>query len=173
MLRKSKGESQAGNNPMIKTCDTNGKGTSSCTLCRKSIIDTINLNMQRTELAASSAKELSLSHIENVDIKIEGIKREMFLVGESLKKDTATLEYRLEGLNQLRQDVTRDRDQFVPRGSFDVQHSAHEQRIKEIGSIQQTVLNRLAILETKIYTVVGVVGFLLAILEVIMHFWGK
>jgi predicted aspartyl protease len=153
-----------------QSCDTHTK-VERCTLCRKSIIDTINLNMQRTELAASAAKELSLAHIENVDIKIEGIKREMFLVGESLVKDSKTLEYRLEGLNQLRGDVMKDRDQFLQKGTFDVQHAAHEQRIKEIGAIQQSVLNRLAVLETKIYTVVGIVGFLLTVLQVLIHFW--
>jgi hypothetical protein len=127
--------------------------------------------MQRTELAASAAKELSLAHIAQVDIKIEGIKREMCMAGESLKNDAEALEYRLEGLNQLRKDVTADRDQFLQKGSFDVQHAVHETRIKEIGSIQQTVLNRLSVLETKIYTVVGVVGFLLTVLQILIHFW--
>lgn len=152
---------------MSKSCDPNGK----VSICRKSIIDIINLNMQRTELAASAAKELSLSHIANVDIKIEAIKREMFLVGENLAKDAKTLEYRLEGLNQLRSDVTKDRELLVPKNSFDVQHAAHEQRIREIGNIQQTSLNRLAVLETKIYTVVGVVGFLLTVMQILIHFW--
>jgi hypothetical protein len=59
----------------------------------------------------------------------------------------------------------------VPKNSFDVQHAAHEQRIREIGNIQQTSLNRLAVLETKIYTVVGVVGFLLTVMQILIHFW--
>lgn len=55
---------------------------------------------------------------------------------DALKLQANENERRLEGLNQLRQDVLTDRGQFVRRELFDAERSARNLLVDRVGSLE-------------------------------------
>jgi len=50
------------------------------------------------------------------------------------------MEHRLDGLNQLRQEVTKDRDQFLQKAVYDQMHSGLQDRVSKMENWQSKML---------------------------------
>ncbi len=76
------------------------------------------------------------------------------------------LSLRLERLNELREEVTRDRASFVKIGIC----SGHHENLQKW---QDTVNRKLTVLETRSITWTAAVGVFFLILNVVMKYYGK
>jgi hypothetical protein len=76
------------------------------------------------------------------------------------------LNRRLEGLNQLRNEVITDRNVFMKRESCEDKH-------KELSVWRDTVNKKLTTLETRSITWTAAVGIFFLILNIVMKWLGK
>jgi hypothetical protein len=85
---------------------------------------------------------------------------------DALILSRAELERRLEGLNELRQDVVKDRAQFVRAETFD-------ERKKYTDSLLQELRDRLLSLETKLFAWTTAIGAFFMLVQIGMNLWRK
>jgi len=71
----------------------------------------------------------------------------------------AEMERRLEGLNQLRQDVTKDRAEYVTRDVFELRVAPLEKSVTQ--------------LETRMITGMAAIGIIFLVIDMMFHFLGK
>lgn len=83
---------------------------------------------------------------------VKRLEERFQLMDKALILHDQVMEHRLESLNQLREEVTRDRNKFVTREVFDL------------------VDKRLASVETRSTVWVGVIIVAFAVLEVILRY---
>lgn len=94
------------------------------------------------------------------DAKLESIRERLSGMDKALELQAKEMERRMFGLNELREEVTRDRGQFVLKDSCTLCH-------KEIDSNS----SRLSILETRVVIYVGVLGFIFVLVQVALKFF--
>jgi hypothetical protein len=73
------------------------------------------------------------------------------------------LERRLEGLNQLRQDVVKDRSEYVTRDVYELNHKVLESRIN-------SVEDAIAQMETRTATIIALMGFVIIAINLLLQY---
>jgi len=96
--------------------------------------------------------------IDFLDAKLEAIRERMNGMDKALAHSSREMERRLEGLNELREEFTRNRDAFMLKEEFNEKH-------RDIGQLEK----RVAKLETRSIVWTGVIAFLLVLFEVVMR----
>jgi len=92
-------------------------------------------------------------HIGVIEARLDGIEK---LAAARLVE----LDRRLSGLNELRADVVKDRDQFVRKESYDLKMDTME----KLG-------NRVTALETRVIVWTGVVAIVFTVVNIVLRFW--
>jgi hypothetical protein len=81
------------------------------------------------------------------------------------------MERRLEGLNELRQDVVKDRDLFVRKDVFyqhqDSQNKQYEEIEKRVGMHD----TRITIIETRAVVWTAAIAMFFTVVQVLMRLW--
>ena len=89
----------------------------------------------------------------------------------------AEMDRRLDGLNQLREDVIRDRDMFLRRDTYESKHEALSVWIKSIDTAlneaKSRTNDRLTRVETSIFIWGGVITVITLTIQLIFHFFDK
>jgi hypothetical protein len=93
-----------------------------------------------------------------LESKLEVIRTRLEAQEEALKLKTLELDRRLEGLNELRSDVIKDRDQFVRKDIYDA-------RVK----IVDELVNRVTIIETRLFVWMSALAAFFVFLQVGAH----
>jgi hypothetical protein len=83
------------------------------------------------------------------------------------------LERRLEGLNDLRAQVIRDRDQFVKKETYDLRVQHYDKYIEGAYITHQALMNRLTVIETRSVVWTSVIGVAFTVLQVLLHFFPR
>jgi hypothetical protein len=86
---------------------------------------------------------------------------------------TKELERRLEGLNELRQQVVRDRDQFVKRETYEMRVGYYDKYIEDTRIGHQQLINRVTVIETRSVVWTSVIGVVFTILQILLHFYPR
>ena len=86
---------------------------------------------------------------------------------------TKELERRLEGLNELRQQVIKDRDQFVKKETYDLRVQHYDKYIEDSRGTHQALMNRLTVIETRSVVWTSVIGVAFTVLQVLLHFFPR
>jgi hypothetical protein len=86
---------------------------------------------------------------------------------------TKELERRLEGLNELRQQVVRDREQFVKRETYDMRVQYYDKYIEDTRLSHQELVTRVTVIETRSIVWTSVIGVAFTILQVLLHFFPR
>ena len=92
---------------------------------------------------------------------------------QALKLRSMELERRLEGLNQLRGEVTKDRDQFVKREAYEMRVQFYDKYIEDTRATHQALINRVTVIETRSVVWTSVIGVAFTILQVLLHFFPR
>lgn len=92
-------------------------------------------------------------HIKTIEARLDGMDKLLAQRGIELDR-------RLAGLNELRADVVKDRDQFVRRESYDLKIAD----LEKMG-------NRVTALETRIIVWSGVLAMIFTIINIVLRFW--
>ena len=105
------------------------------------------------------------------DLKFQKMETRLDGMDKALLMRTGELEARLHTLNQLRNDVIRDRDLFVRKEMFDAAVGVLTGLKKEYTEAHQTLMNRVTVIETRSLTWAAILVVMFGIVEVISHFW--
>ena len=76
---------------------------------------------------------------------------------------TQDLERRLEGLNQLRQEVIRDRETFLEKKVYDIKTQGYDSWCSDISK-------RITIIETRSVTWTAAIGLFFVLVQIALHF---
>ena len=108
-------------------------------------------------------KEFFLKLLEEqtkrIDTRFDSLDKALTLSHEEMER-------RLQGLNQLREEVMSDRSQFALRERCEARH-------KDLQSWQDSVNSKLTTLETRSITWTAAVGIFFLIISVAMRWLGK
>lgn len=99
------------------------------------------------------------------------LEQRFIAMDRALVERTKELERRLEGLNELRSEVVRDRDQFVKREAYDMRSIVVDKYVDEIRTSIQGITNRLTIIETRSVIWTSTIGIGFVVLQMILHYW--
>ena len=106
-------------------------------------------------------KALRLGCQKATEVHFQLIETQLKASEQALILRTTELDRRLEGLNQLRSEVIKDRDQFIRKDTFDVRANEWDRH----GT-------RLTIIETRSLMIMAAVGMFFTIIQIVMHiFW--
>lgn len=99
-------------------------------------------------------------------------RREIFetrftAMDKALEERTGELERRLEGLNQLRAEVTKDRELLLPRGIYDIKIAYYDKFVTEASNAITRMETRYEARLT-FATVMSVFSSIIAILAVVV-----
>jgi hypothetical protein len=95
----------------------------------------------------------------------EIIQAQLAAMNSALELRTKELDRRLEGLNQLREEVVRDRDQFLRKDVYDVKMEIHDKFMYDSNT-------RMTRMETRSVVWGSVVAALVILLQLLSHiFW--
>ena len=84
---------------------------------------------------------------------------------------TKELERRLEGLNELRQQVVRDREQFVKKEAYEMRVAFYDKYIDDTRTQHMDLVGRVTIIETRSVVWTSVIAVAFTVLQIILHFW--
>lgn len=90
---------------------------------------------------------------------------------QALKLRAAELERRLEGLNELRSQVVKDRDQFVKKEAYEMRVMYYDKHIDDTRLTHQGLVNRVTVIETRSIVWTSVIGVAFTILQILLHFF--
>jgi hypothetical protein len=96
---------------------------------------------------------------ENTNMRFDALDKALQLSRDEMNR-------RLEGLNQLRNEVITDRGAFIQREICNQQH-------KELGTWKEAVTKKLTVLETRSITWTAAVGVFFLIISIMMRWFGK
>lgn len=106
-------------------------------------------------------------------LRMNAMAARMDGMDEALRLKEKETERRLEGLNELRGDYVKDRDQFVRKDIFyqqaDSQNKQHEDIGKRIGAHE----SRITIIETRSVVWAAALALFFAVVQIALHFWTK
>jgi len=83
---------------------------------------------------------------------------------KALKILADQMERRLEALNELRSEVTKDREDLVQKRVYDIQ-------VQQYNTSVENFARRLTIIETRSVTWTAALGTLFLLVQLILHFW--
>jgi hypothetical protein len=86
---------------------------------------------------------------------------------------TIELERRLEGLNELRSQVIRDRDQFVKKDTYDLRVNYYDKYVEDSRAVHQSMANRITIIETRSIVWTSAIGIAFTLLQILFYFYPK
>ena len=86
---------------------------------------------------------------------------------------TIEIERRLEGLNALREQVVRDRSQFVEKGTYDLRVSYYDKYIDDSRTVHQSIANRITIIETRSIVWTSAIGIAFTLLQILLYFYPR
>jgi len=95
------------------------------------------------------------------DAKIASVLARIDAMDKAVTVKTEEMERRLEGLNELRKDVVKDREQFVRK-------EIYESKVKEYDE----GMKRLANLESKLIAWASAIVVVFALINIGVHLWG-
>ena len=75
----------------------------------------------------------------------EGHHREHEMEQKALEVARAEIERRLEGMNELRAQITSERGNYIARAEFEAKHEQITQRLGSLETLQAGVLSRLTV----------------------------
>jgi len=111
--------------------------------------------------------------MENLHLRDRNIHTRLNGMDAALQERTKEMERRLEGLNQLREDVVKDRDLFVRSGEYKIGHKNIEDAIWDLRKAVTSINLQITQLETRyesritLATVVSIMSALFALAGVI------
>ena len=100
---------------------------------------------------------------EKVDLAMEKIDVRLDAMDEALVLRTGELEKRLEGLNQLRADVVKDREQYLRQEVYNIKTAQYDSWITNVN-------NRLTIIETRAIVWTGALAVIFIIVQLLLHY---
>ena len=92
---------------------------------------------------------------------------------DALTVRTTELERRLAGLNELRNEVTKDRDQFVKKDTYDLRVGYYDKYIDDTRKEHLNLVSRVTVIETRTIVWTSVLGVAFTLLQIILHFYPK
>jgi len=101
-----------------------------------------------------------------LDAKLDGMDK-------ALNIKAIELERRLEGLNQLRADVVRDREEFVRKDTYMINHKSLELMTNLTTDRINVIGNRILVLETRSVVWTVAIGVFFIICQIALHFWSN
>jgi hypothetical protein len=108
--------------------------------------------------------------------KFEALEKVMntrfIAIDDALVLRTEELNGRLKGLNELRNEVVKDRIMFVTKESYDSAHHFLERAVTTVDDKTNLVINRLTVVETRAVTWTAAVALFFMIMQIVLHFWG-
>ena len=99
-------------------------------------------------------------------LELKNINTRLNAMDYAITLRTAELERRLEGLNQLRQDVVKDREILVRRDYYDLNHGALRNSL-------HSAIERITVLETRSVVWTLAIGVFFVVCQIALHFWGN
>ena len=81
-----------------------------------------------------------------------------------IAKANEVLDYRLEEMNNFREQINRERTEYVRREMYDREHGALAERVKALEIIRGEQTGRTA-------AYASMVAFVLIMVQVVLHFW--
>lgn len=99
-----------------------------------------------------------------VDLKLEAVHARMDGMDSALVLRAQEMERRLEGLNQLRSEVTRDRDMYLQRSVYDIKTDIYDRWMQDMS-------RRMTVQETRSILWTSAIGAGVVMLQVLLHFW--
>lgn len=94
------------------------------------------------------------------DAKLESIKVRLKSMDKALELQAKEIERRMSGMNELREEFTSDRGQFVLKDSCTAKH-------KEVDMLS----NRVAVLETRVIIYVGVTVAFFSLIQIALKYF--
>jgi hypothetical protein len=94
------------------------------------------------------------------------ITAQMEAVAKALSLQAVETERRLEGLNELREAVERDRNMLVRRELYDSQ-------VGDLGSKLQAMDKRITVIETRAVVWAGAITIMFVVVQLLIRFWSK
>ncbi len=91
---------------------------------------------------------------------------------ESMKSRTSDLDRRLAGLNELRNEVVKDRSLFVKQEVYDYSHRNLMDTVNNLNERLNLISNRLTAIETRAVTWTAAIALFFVALQIVMHYWG-
>ena len=92
-------------------------------------------------------------HIKTIEARLDGMDKLLQVRGIELDR-------RLAGLNELRADVVKDRDQFVRRESYELKMID----LEKLG-------NRVTSVETRLVVWSAVLAFIFTVVNIVLRLW--
>lgn len=96
---------------------------------------------------------------KTIDLRFDSLDKSIILSRDEMNR-------RLEGLNQLRNEVLMDRSMFMPRETCATQH-------KDLTDWREAINNKVTILETRAITWTAAVGIFFLFINVVLRWFGK
>jgi HD superfamily phosphohydrolase len=116
----------------------------------------------------SDFKELINEKFKGVDIRLNACEKlqdtRFDATEKALLLRTADMEGRLEYLNALRTEVTKDRAQFLLRDSYDTAHESLRTNAIDLG-------RRLTVVETRSITWTAAIGLIFLVVQFVLAYW--
>jgi len=91
---------------------------------------------------------------------------------EALVLRTGDLNSRLKVLNELRNEVVKDRSLFVTVNAYETAHHFLERSVVSVDDKANLIINRLTVVETRAVTWTAAVALFFMVMQVVLHFWG-
>jgi hypothetical protein len=109
--------------------------------------------------------EHRLQAIEDMENERWEAHREVHAMGQrAIDAALVTLNVRLEGMNEFRAQILKERSEFVKQQVFDVEHKAIEAKVDSQGRWQDNMSGRLWMLGAFILAINLLVGFVFRLL---------
>ena len=102
-------------------------------------------------------QQLCAEKEHKLQARLDGMDRALILHANDMER-------RLEGLNQLRQDVVEDRKDFLPQRVYDIKTSAYDIWCTEVN-------RRITVIETRSITWTAAIGTFVIAVQVALRFW--
>ena len=106
-----------------------------------------------TECQPSKCREQREICAKLFDSEFKVILERLNGMDKALEKQHEVLEHRLQGLNELREEVTRDRNKFVLKDTYEI------------------ISDRVSKLENRSVVWITLIGIGFAVLQVVLRFW--
>ena len=81
-----------------------------------------------------------------------------------IQKANEVLDYRLEEMNNFREQINQERQEYLRREMFDREHSALSDRVKSLEIVHGEQSGKTA-------AYASMVGVVVVLVEVVLHFW--
>jgi hypothetical protein len=117
-----------------------------------------------TDDHVSFEEKMCISRNETVKSRLDGMDVALGVRAQEIER-------RLEGLNQLRNEVVKDRDLFIRKDVFYQHQDAQNKQYEEIEKRLSLHDTRITIIETRAVVWTAAIAMFFTIVQVLMRFW--